>query len=228
VIVAIDGPAAAGKGTLARRLAAALGYVYLDTGALYRAVAKSVLDAGGDPDAAADAAPHAEALDPAALADPDLRREEVGDAASRVAALPPVRAALLAFQRRVAATPPGAVLDGRDTGTVVCPDAALKLFVTASIEERSRRRLEELRSRGETLTLPQVMAEVAARDSRDRARRVAPLQPAGDAVVIDTTGMTPEAVFQRALLLAKERLAALGGGAAPGEKRGTAGPPFTE
>ncbi len=218
MIVTIDGPAAAGKGTLARRLAAALGYVYLDTGAIYRAVAKAVLDAGGDPDAAADAVPHAEALDPAALTDPDLRREEVGDAASRVAALPPVRAALLAFQRRLAAPPPGAVLDGRDTGTVVCPDAELKLFVTASIEARSRRRLGELRSQGETPTLPQVLAEVAARDSRDRARRVAPLRPAEDAVEIDTTGMTPDAVFQRAFLLAKERLAALDGGAAPGKK----------
>ncbi len=218
MIVTIDGPAAAGKGTLARRLADALGYAYLDTGAIYRAVAKSVLDAGGDPDDAAIATAHAEALHPAALEHPGLRGEAVGDAASRVAALPAVRAALLAFQRRVAATPPGAVLDGRDTGTVVCPNADLKLFVTAGTEERARRRLQELRSRGETPMLPQVMAELAARDSRDRARRVAPLRPAGDAVRIDTTGMSPDAVFQRALLLARERLAMLEGGPGPGEQ----------
>lgn len=209
MIVTIDGPAAAGKGTLARRLAAALGYVYLDTGAIYRAVAKSMLDAGGDPDDPGEAAAHAETLDPAMLDDPGLRCEAVGDAASRVAALPAVRTALLAFQRRVAATPPGAVLDGRDTGTVVCPEAELKLFVTAGLEERARRRLEELRSKGETLMLPEVLAEVAARDSRDRTRLTAPLRPADDAVEIDTTGMTPDAVFQRAWLLAMERLAAL-------------------
>ncbi|MCY3671459.1 MAG: d(CMP) kinase [Alphaproteobacteria bacterium] len=209
MIVTIDGPAAAGKGTLARRLAAALGYVYLDTGAIYRAVAKSMLDAGGDPDDPGEAAAHAETLDPAMLDDPGLRGEAVGDAASRVAALPAVRTALLAFQRRVAATPPGAVLDGRDTGTVVCPEAELKLFVTAGLEERARRRLEELRSKGETLMLPEVLAEVAARDSRDRTRLTAPLRPADDAVEIDTTGMTPDAVFQRAWLLAMERLATL-------------------
>ncbi|MCY3753465.1 MAG: (d)CMP kinase [Alphaproteobacteria bacterium] len=209
MIVTIDGPAAAGKGTLARRLAAALGYVYLDTGAIYRAVAKSMLDAGGDPDDPGEAAAHAQTLDPAMLDDPGLRGEAVGDAASRVAALPAVRTALLAFQRRVAATPPGAVLDGRDTGTVVCPEAELKLFVTAGLEERARRRLEELRSKGETLMLPEVLAEVAARDSRDRTRLTAPLRPADDAVEIDTTGMTPDAVFQRAWLLAMERLAAL-------------------
>ena len=215
MIVTIDGPAAAGKGTLARRLAAALGYVYLDTGALYRAVAKSVLDAGDNPDDAGEAAAHAEALIPTALEDPGLRDEEVGDAASRVAALPAVRTALLAFQRRVAATPPGAVLDGRDAGTVVCPEAELKLFVTASIEERAHRRLAELRSRGQTHKLPQVLAEVAARDSRDRARPTAPLRPADDAVEIDTTGMTPEAIFERALLLAGERLAKFEGGLGP-------------
>lgn len=215
MIVTIDGPAAAGKGTLARRLAAALGYVYLDTGALYRAVAKSVLDARGDPDDPGEAAAHAEALEPAMLDDPGLRGEAVGDAASRVAALPAVRNALLAFQRRVAATPPGAVLDGRDAGTVICPDAELKLFVTAGLEERARRRLAELRSKGETLMLPEVLAEVAARDSRDRARLTAPLRQADDAVEIDTTGMTPDAVFQRALLLATERLAALQGGSGP-------------
>ena len=215
MIVTIDGPAAAGKGTLARRLAAALGYVYLDTGAIYRAVAKSLLDAGGDPDDAEAAAEHAEALDPAVLDGPGLRSEEVSDAASRVAALPAVWTALLAFQRRMAATPPGAVLDGRDTGTVICPDADLKLFVTAGLEERARRRLQELRSRGETHMLPQVLAEVAERDSRDSARSTAPLRPADDAVEIDTTGMTPDAVFQQVYLLASERLAALAGGSGP-------------
>ncbi len=212
MIIAIDGPAAAGKGTLARQLAGALGYIYLDTGAIYRAVAKSVLDAGDDPDDVRTAAAHAEGLNPSALEDPDLRGEEVGDAASRVAALPAVRAALLAFQRRVATTPPGAVLDGRDTGTVICPDAGLKLFVTASLEERARRRLEELRCKGETLILPQVLAELAARDSRDRDRQIAPLRQAEDAVEIDTTGMTSDAVFRRVLCLARERLVLLEGG----------------
>ncbi|MCY3981421.1 MAG: (d)CMP kinase [Alphaproteobacteria bacterium] len=211
MIIAIDGPAAAGKGTLARQLAGALGYIYLDTGAIYRAVAKSVLDAGDDPDDVRTAAAHAESLNPSALEDPDLRGEEVGDAASRVAALPAVRDALLAFQRRVATTPPGAVLDGRDTGTVICPDAGLKLFVTASLEERARRRLEELRCKGETLILPQVLAELAARDSRDRDRQIAPLRQAEDAVEIDTTGMTPDAVFRRVLCLARERLMLLEG-----------------
>ena len=207
MIVTVDGPAAAGKGTLARAVAARLGYVHLDTGSLYRAVAKAVLDAGGDPASDPDlAARLARGL---ALPLPDaeaLRDEKVSAAASVVAALAPVRKALLEFQRRVANTPPGAVLDGRDTGTVVCPGAGLKLFVTASAEERARRRHAELRERGEWRMFGEVMADLAARDERDSSREEAPLRMADDAIRIDTTGMPPEAVLDRVLRLAEERI----------------------
>ncbi len=219
MIVAIDGPAAAGKGTVARRLAEALGYVYLDTGALYRAVGKAVLDAGGDPDDAAAAADAARRLDPTRLDGADMRTERVGDAAGRVAALPEVRAALLDLQRRIAARPPGAVLDGRDTGTVICPEAECKLFVTASLEERAGRRLAELRARGEDCIFEDVLAGLAARDARDRDRDVAPLRPAADAVWIDTTGKGPDEVFRQALSLARRRLAASRGDAGSSERQ---------
>lgn len=148
MIIAIDGPAAAGKGTLARRLAAHFGYPHLDTGALYRAVARRLLEAGRAPDDAAAAVAAAEALSSDELASPRLRDEEVGRATSVLAAIPAVRAALLAFQRRFAATPPGAVLDGRDIGTVVCPEAEVKVFLVADAAERARRRAKELQDRG--------------------------------------------------------------------------------
>ena len=207
MIVTVDGPAAAGKGTLARALAARLGYAHLDTGSLYRAVAKAVLDAGGDPAADPDLAvriarnlalplPEAEAL----------RDERVSAAASVVAALAPVRKALLEFQRRFARTPPGAVLDGRDAGTVVCPEAGLKLFVTASAEERARRRYAELRERGEWRMFDEVMADLAARDERDSSREEAPLRMADDAIRIDTTGVPAEQVLDRVLRLAEGRI----------------------
>ena len=207
MIVTVDGPAAAGKGTLARALAARLGYVHLDTGNLYRAVAKAVLDAGGDPGSDPDLAvriarnlvlplPEAGAL----------RDERVGAAASVVAASAPVRNALLEVQRRFARTPPGAVLDGRDAGTVVCPEAGLKLFVTASAEERARRRYAELRERGEWRMFGEVVADLAARDGRDSSREEAPLRMADDAIRIDTTGVPAEQVLDRALRLAEERL----------------------
>lgn len=202
-IIAIDGPAAAGKGTLARRLAAHLGFAYLDTGLLYRAVGVRAQVEGRDPVAAA------AALIPADLEDPMLRLDAAAEAASRVAALAEVRAALLDFQRRFAKEPPGgargAVLDGRDIGTVVCPDAALKLFVTASLEERAARRLKELRARGSEAIDSRVLREMRERDARDSARSVAPLEPAADSVVIDTSGLGPDAVFAAALAVWRER-----------------------
>ena len=202
-VVAIDGPAAAGKGTLARRLAAELGFAYLDTGLLYRAVGARVLTLGGDPSDTLAAARAAATLAPADLDDPALRLDAAAQAASRVAAIPAVREALLGFQRRFAEAPPGlargAVLDGRDIGTVVCPGATLKLFVTASLAERAARRLKELRERGSEAIDSHVLRDMQERDARDLSRSVAPLEPAADAVVIDTSGLGPDAVFSAAL-----------------------------
>jgi len=206
VVVAVDGPAAAGKGTLARRLAAALGVPYLDTGLLYRAVARRVLIAGGAPDDPAAAAAAARGLDPADLDRPDLRGSEVDQGASQVAAQPAVRAALLDFQRDFAARR-GGVMDGRDIGTVVCPEARVKLFVTASPEARARRRWLERRGRGEAVALETVAAEMAARDARDAARDVAPMRAAEDATTLDTTEMDAEAAFGAAMRIVGARLA---------------------
>ncbi len=203
MIVAIDGPAAAGKGTLARRIAAHFGFAYLDTGKIYRAVGDRVLSAGGDPedpDAARDAA---RLLDAADLDNPALAADAVAVAASKVAAIEAVRAVLLDFQKTFAAAPPdgakGAVLDGRDIGTVVCPDAAVKLFITADIETRAARRHKELLDRGEASIYPRVLQALRDRDARDRGRTVAPLKAAPDAIVIDTTAMTPDEAFTAAL-----------------------------
>lgn len=204
LVVAIDGPAAAGKGTLARRLAAALGIAYLDTGLLYRAVGRLVLDAGGAPDdpVAAEAAAHR--LVAADLTRTDLRGPEADRASSLVAKLPGVRAALLAFQRRFAEQ--GAVLDGRDIGTVVVPGAPIKLFVTATTAARARRRWLELQNRGITATLATVEAELQARDARDMAREASPLKAAADAVVLDTTELDADATFSLALEIVRGRL----------------------
>lgn len=207
LVIAIDGPAAAGKGTLARRIAARLGLPYLDTGLLYRAVGRRVLDRGADPRDAAVAAAEARALTPADLDRPDLRGPEADAAASAVAAIPAVRAALLEFQRAFGRAR-GAVLDGRDIGTVVFPDAAVKLFVTASPEERARRRLLELRGRGIAADPGQVLAGIAARDAQDASRPVAPLRPAPDAVVLDTTDLDPDAALAAALSVIEHRLVA--------------------
>lgn len=205
-VVAIDGPAAAGKGTLARRLAAELGLLYLDTGLLYRAVGRRVLDAGADPADPAAAEQAARALAPDDLARADLRGPAADAAASRVATHPGVRAALVAFQRGFARTR-GAVLDGRDIGTVIFPDAPAKLFVTASPEARAKRRWLEMRARGADVPLDRVEAEMRARDAQDSGRAAAPLRPADDAVVLDTTALDPDAAFREALRVVRARLA---------------------
>lgn len=209
MIIAIDGPAAAGKGTLARGLADALGFAFLDTGSLYRATALKVLTDGIDPDDVAACAAAARDLKPADLAAPGLRTEAVGQMASRVSAIPDVRAALLQFQRDFAASPPGgeagAVLDGRDVGTVVCPAADVKLFVTASVDVRAERRFKELQAAGENAIYARVLQEMRERDERDSSRAVAPLRPADDATVIDTSGLDAQQVFEqaRAIVTAK-------------------------
>jgi cytidylate kinase len=201
-VVAIDGPAASGKGTLARRLADRFGLAHLDTGALYRATAFLVLDQAGDPADPATAETAARRVDLRLLSDPRLRGDGVAAAASVVAAIPAVRRALLALQRNFAAHPPapakGAVLDGRDIGSVVCPTADVKLFVTASATERARRRLAELRQRGATAIYKDVLQDMKERDARDSKRRAAPLIAAPDAVVMDTTTLAADAVFERA------------------------------
>ena len=208
MIIAIDGPAAAGKGTLARRIAAALGLPYLDTGLLYRAVGRRVLDAGADAADAPAATAAAAALTKADLHRLDLRSPEVDRAASAVAAIPAVRAALLAYQRAFG-DGHGAVLDGRDIGTVVFPAADIKLFVTASLAARAARRHAELAGKAEAITLAEVQAELAARDAADASRAAAPLKPAADATLFDTTAMDAETAFAEALRLIRERAAGI-------------------
>jgi CMP/dCMP kinase len=211
MIIAIDGPGAAGKGTLARRLAQALDLAYLDTGLLYRAVAAKMLAEGTDPNLPAAAEAAARSITFADLERPDLRSEPVAQGASRVAALPGVRAALLDLQRRFAAEPPegkrGAVLDGRDIGTVVCPDADVKLFVTASLEARAARRQKELRGRGEASIYARVKQEMQERDARDRARDTAPLKPAPDAVILETSALDADGAFRTAMEIIAARTA---------------------
>jgi len=210
-VIAVDGPAASGKGTVSRMLAKELGYAYLDTGKLYRAVGLAVLRAGGDPSNPADAEPAARALDPAVLDDLALKSDEAAAAASKVAAIDGVRAALLQFQRNFAANPPGgesgAVLDGRDIGTVVCPDAPVKLFVTASVEIRAERRHKELLARGDASIYARVLQDLQERDARDSARSVAPMKPADDAIELDTTTLSIDQALEAALTLTKSTLA---------------------
>ena len=208
--VAIDGPAAAGKGTLARAVAERLDLAYLDTGKIYRATGMAVIRAGGDPADPAAAEAAARALDPTTLADPALRGEEAGRAASVVAAIPAVRAALLDFQRAFAQRPPngtrGAVLDGRDIGSVVCPDAPAKLFVTARPEIRAHRRFMELREAGQEVIESRILQDMKERDARDSSRGVAPLVPAPDAVVLDSSDLDRSAALDVALALIGDRL----------------------
>jgi cytidylate kinase len=199
MIIAIDGPAASGKGTLGKRLAERYGLRHLDTGLIYRAVAKALLDAGAKLDDPARALAAAKALDPTRFDEVALKAYAVGEAASVVSAIPEVRATLVALQRDFAATPPGAVLDGRDIGTVICPQAQVKIFVTASPQERAHRRARELAARGEAVEEAAVLADILRRDERDRSRSVAPLKPAADAHLLDTTHLDIEAAVRAAV-----------------------------
>jgi len=210
MIIAIDGPAASGKGTLARRIAQHLGYACLDTGLLYRAVARDVLARGQSLEDEAFAANAAALLDITTLDDPALRSPSAGEMASVVAKFPSVRKALLDLQRTFAAQKPGAVLDGRDIGTVVCPDADIKIFVTASLAVRSARRFEELRARGEPVTIDGVTEIIRRRDERDAGRADSPMRAAADADLLDTTDMDIEAAFETAVGLIKRRIARQG------------------
>jgi CMP/dCMP kinase len=201
VIIAIDGPAASGKGTIGKRLAAHCGLRHLDTGLLYRAVAKSVLDAGQKPDNKRAAIAAAQALDPSRFDEAALKTPAVGEAASFVSAIPEVRAALVGFQRAFAASKPGAVLDGRDIGTVICPDADVKIFVTALPEVRAQRRAAEYRASGRDTDDATVLADIQMRDERDSSRSASPLKQAGDAVLLDTTKLSVDQAVAAAIAI---------------------------
>lgn len=201
MIIAIDGPAAAGKGTIAVKLARHYGLNHLDTGLLYRAIGRLMADQGLDLDDPVAAGAVARALKPADLQNAELRGREAGELASRVAVHADVRAALVDFQRDFARTPPGAVLDGRDIGTAICPDADVKIFVTASPEVRARRRTDELNAKGRDVPYERILAEILERDERDSHRSAAPLRQADDAVRLDTTALDAEAAFAAAVAI---------------------------
>ena len=201
MIIAIDGPAASGKGTLAKRIAEHYGYPCLDTGLLYRAVARDVERAGFKLDDRWAALAYARGLDAATFSDNALRGTEAGDKASVVARIPEVRAALLDYQRAFARQQPGAVLDGRDIGTVVCPDAEVKIYVVADAEVRAKRRFLEHQGRGEPISYEDVLADIRARDDRDTNRAVAPLRPADDALLLDSTELDANQTFAEAMRL---------------------------
>jgi cytidylate kinase len=206
MIIAIDGPAASGKGTIAKRLAARYRLPHLDTGLLYRAVAKAVLDAGHPLDDVPYAAAAARGIDPATFDEQALKAHAIGSAASVVSAIPEVREALLALQHAVAATPPGAVIDGRDIGTVICLDADVKIFVTATPEVRAQRRAKEMRASGVVIDDAEVLADILRRDERDSTRSAAPLVRAADAVELDTTDLDIEtAVAAAAAIVERAR-----------------------
>src|SRR4051794_28557589 len=204
MIIAIDGPAASGKGTLGKRLAAHYGYRHLDTGVIYRAVAKVLLDAGVDLTDEARAVAAALELDPEKFGHPELKTQRIGEAASVVSAIPRVREALVSFQRQFAAGPPGAVLDGRDIGTVICPDAEVKIFVVADPQVRARRRTLEARARGETADEAAVLADIIKRDERDRNRAIAPLRAAPDAHTLDNSNLDIEAGVRAAIAIVEK------------------------
>ena len=215
-IIAIDGPAASGKGTLSRELAKALNFAHMDTGALYRAVGYEVLQAGGHPEKEQDALEGCKALsskvsDPETLSNPALRTDESGNAASKVAVIQSVRDALIDMQREFASKPgggfEGAILDGRDIGTVICPHAPLKLYITANMEIRAKRRMKELQSKGLDVTYKAVLEDMRARDARDSGRKAAPLKPSEDAIVIDTSTLTQAEMLETALEYAKKAFA---------------------
>jgi len=210
IVIAVDGTAASGKGTLAKKLAQHFRFASLDSGSLYRLVALGVADAGGDPSREEDAVAAARAIDEARRDDPRLRSAEIGHAASVVSVFPEVRKALLSFQRAFAAHPPGAakgaVIDGRDIGTVICPDATAKLFVDATPGVRAHRRWLELKSRGEIADEAKLVAEIVDRDKRDSERPISPSRPAADALLLDTTHLDIDAAFAAALALVKPKV----------------------
>ncbi|WP_332696243.1 (d)CMP kinase [Bosea sp. (in: a-proteobacteria)] len=208
LVIAVDGPAASGKGTLARRLAAHYRLPYLDTGLLYRMVARAMLDAGQKLDDAQAAAATAAGFDETAFDEAGLRGREIGEAASVVAAIPGVRRALIDRQRHFAASPAGAVLDGRDIGTVICPEATAKLFVTATPEVRAARRHKELAARGEIAAFEGILADIRRRDARDSGRGDAPLKAAEDAILLDTSALGVDEAFAAALSIVEKRRAA--------------------
>jgi cytidylate kinase len=204
VIIAIDGPAAAGKGTLAQRLAKYYKLPYLDTGLLYRLVGRILTEQGHDPDDAAAASIVALNIDPAELSDPSLRGREAGEIASRVSVHAGVRAALLKFQKDFANQAGGAVLDGRDIGTVIAPNAEVKIYVTASPEVRAQRRTDELLNKGRNVRFKTILSEIRERDERDAGRRTAPLAQAPDAILLDTSHMNPEQAYQAAIAIVEK------------------------
>ena len=214
-VIAVDGPAAAGKGTLARRLAEALDFAHLDTGLLYRAIGLALLQGGQDPSDEAAAVAAAEKMAEYDLGNPDLRQERVAAAATKLAVFQAVRGYLLRFQREFAAHPPGgkrgAVVEGRDIGTVVLPEAPCKLFLTASLEARAERRLKELRERGtESIGISRILKEMRERDTRDQNRAIAPLRPAEGAVIIDTTELDADAAFKAAMKIIRSQRSQVG------------------
>lgn len=208
LVIAVDGPAASGKGTLARRLSAHYGLPYLDTGLLYRMVARAMLEAGHDIRDAAAAGEIVSRFDQGAFDEDTLRGREIGEAASVVAAMPAVRSGLIERQRRFAGQPGGAVLDGRDIGTVICPQAQAKLFVTATPEVRAARRHKELAGRGEEATFDNILADIRRRDARDSGRSDAPLKAADDAVILDTSALTIEEALAAAIAIVDRRRSA--------------------
>jgi CMP/dCMP kinase len=199
MIIAIDGPAASGKGTIGKRLAAHYGFRHLDTGLLYRAVARDLLAAGASLTDEARALAAAEAIDPGTFGDAELRSHRIGEAASVISVIGPVRAALLDFQRNFAAGAPGAVLDGRDIGTVICPAAEVKIFVTAAPEVRAGRRAKEANGRGEAVNEAEILADIRRRDERDSSRAAAPLKAAPDAHLLDTSNLDIDGAVRAAI-----------------------------
>jgi cytidylate kinase len=212
MIIAIDGPAASGKGTLGKRLASHYGLAHLDTGLIYRAVAKALIDAGQSPGDVKAAAAAAKALDPSHFDEVALKAHSISEAASIVSAIPEVRDALLAFQREFAARPPGAVLDGRDIGTVICPNADVKIYVTATPEVRARRRSAEYRAQGRNIDEAAVLADIRKRDERDQNRAAAPLRRAPNAHLLDTTHLDIDAAIRAAVDIVEASRAGRGRG----------------
>jgi cytidylate kinase len=209
IVIAVDGTAASGKGTLAKKLAAHFGFHHLDSGSLYRLTALGVIDAGGDPNNEADAVRAARAIDPSKAGELRIRSAEIGKTASLVSVFPPVRAALLDYQRSFARREPGAVIDGRDIGTVICPDATAKLFVDARPDVRAHRRWLELKGYGQAPDEAQILKEIRERDERDTNRAISPQKPANDAALLDTSHLGIDAAFAAALALVQPKVEAL-------------------